>query len=140
MVHYIDEQYRTSRVSRLLLLYNGVSVRLLSLSGDNHVDAKHSSAELRIALETVRVFFTEGTTAQIEEVGISRAAIDSIVEANHQCHCTPTPLVRALSELLNFCRDLGNAAAPHTAAVNLPAPTGFQSPRPPIEIALYSTA
>jgi hypothetical protein len=105
ILDHIETTWRTSRVSRLFLLYNGLSVRLLSMGKDLEPVSSSASSPpyVRIALDTCRDFFSQGTAAAITEINISREAIDTIGEAIQECHSTPVPLVRALSELLNAC-------------------------------------
>ena len=86
---------------KLYLLHNGVSVRLMVITGYSVTPDDHAK-EVDEAMCTIRWFFAQGTKVEVYEVTISPEATRTITKAVAFCR-EPTSLAPAISELLNFC-------------------------------------
>ncbi len=107
---------------KIYLLNNGVNVRLMAITGP-----RLSSEELFGASALVRDFFGVGTKKEISEVTIRDPAAETIIRAISAFHDAPVPLVTALSELLNSCRDLENRRSSHGIVPTLQSPDFLSS-------------
>jgi hypothetical protein len=103
---------------KIYLLFNGVKVRLMAITGPNVAAEETASASA-----TVRDFFSQGTREEIMEVTIRTDAAETIIRAIAAFDEEPVPLVAALSELLNFRRDLG-----HVGRSDWTVPDALQAP------------
>jgi hypothetical protein len=81
-----------------------------------------SQEELSEKSMIVRRFFARGTRKEIVEIVICDEATRTIIQAMGAFHEAPVPLVVALSELLNFCRDLERSVQHHGVVPMLHSP------------------
>jgi hypothetical protein len=81
-----------------------------------------SPEELLETSVRVRDFFACGTRRGIAEIIIRDEAAETIINAIAAFHDAPVPLVAALSELLNFCRDLERSVPRHGVVPKLQSP------------------
>ena len=86
-----------------------------------------SSEELFGASAVVRDFFSEGTKKEISEVAIRDQATETIIRAIAEFQDATVPLVTAISELLNCCRELENRRSSHGIVPSLQSPDFLRS-------------
>ena len=95
------------RTLKLYLLHNGVKVAIIAFEG-----SRVAPEEFLRASAKLRDFFNKGTREDVFEVTIRPEAVETIVRAVAAFNDAPVPLASALSDLLNFYRDL-ISGAPH---------------------------
>lgn len=86
---------------KLYLLHNGVSVRLMVITGYSATPTA-AFQQWTEAMRTIRRFFAQGMRAEVYEVSLSPEATQTIAKAAAFCR-ERMSIVEAISELLNFC-------------------------------------